>query len=74
MQNRPTTPAQLYAEAAAEQDKQLGQALTLIRRQEDAGSLTVTEAAGQRITAMEKHLAALQAARAEHFGSEGRQR
>jgi hypothetical protein len=69
MQNRPTTPAQQYAEAAAEADEQLDQALTLIRRQEDAGDLSVTEAAGQRITAMEAHLAALQALRQQHLGS-----
>jgi hypothetical protein len=69
MKDRPTTPAQLYAEAAAAEDEQLDQALTLIRRQEDAGRLTVTEAASQRITAMEKHLAALQELREQHLES-----
>jgi hypothetical protein len=67
-----TTPAGTYADEAAAQDQFLDRRLAEIRAQYEAGSITVREAADLRVAALEHHLAAVRALRAEHFG-DGRQ-
>jgi hypothetical protein len=64
--DRPTEPT--YAQEAAAQDKFLDERLAEIRRLHNAGDITTLEAADLRITALEHHLAAVRALRAEHFG------
>jgi len=61
-----------YIEAEAE-DKRLTDRLAAIRSREDAGTITVREAADERIAVMEQHLAAVRELRERHLeGGEGR--
>jgi hypothetical protein len=60
--------ASTYMEQASMQDQFLRDRLTVIRRQQESGDVTVREAADARIEAMEKHLAATRALRIEYFG------
>jgi hypothetical protein len=64
------TPGARYMEAAAAEDGKLDERLTMIRREEDEGSITVREAAAERVKALEGHLAATRALRLQHFGSD----
>jgi hypothetical protein len=66
----PTTPDAYTAEAAA-QDAMLDERIAAIRRQQDQGDITIREAADLRVEALEHHLAAVKALRAEYFGEEG---
>lgn len=74
MQDRPITPTATpgdtsgYAAEAAAQDPFLDRRIAEIRAQYDAGDITVREAADLRVAALEHHLAAVRALRAEHFG------
>jgi|HubBroStandDraft_6_1064221.scaffolds.fasta_scaffold230948_2 hypothetical protein len=61
-------PARRYADEAAAQDQFLDRRLAEIRTQYEAGSITVRQAADARVAALEQHLAAVRALRAEHFG------
>lgn len=65
----PLTPAQRYADDAGRADDQLDARLSEIRNQEDAGSITVREAADMRIVVMETHLRELRELRIQHFGA-----
>jgi len=42
--------------------------IAYIRRRQDAGEITVRQAADERIAAMEEHLAAIRQLRERHFG------
>ena len=66
----PTTPGS-YIEDAAVQDELLDRTLAEIRRQADDGLITIREAADLRVAALEHHLEAIRALRAEYFGEEG---
>jgi hypothetical protein len=61
-------PGSDYATEAAIQDRFLDRRIAEIRGQYDAGSITVREALDARIDALEHHLAAVRALRAEYFG------
>ena len=56
-----------YAAEARMQDQFLDDRIAGIRAAEDAGDITTREAADLRVAAMEHHLAAVRALRAEHF-------
>jgi hypothetical protein len=64
-----TTLAGDYMREAELQDQFLRDRLTVIRRQQEAGDLTVREAADARIQAMEHHLQATRNLRVEYFGT-----
>lgn len=59
-----------YFAVVSREDAKLQERLAEIRRQEDEGKLTVRQAAIQRISAMEQHLAALRLFRDTYLGSE----
>lgn len=61
------TPASTYAQAAADADAVVDEKLSNIRFAENDGHLTATEAASQRITAMEMHLQTIKLLRALYF-------
>jgi hypothetical protein len=63
----PTTPA-TYTQEAAAADKLLDELLGNIRRDFDAGEITALEAAGDRINALEEHLATIKQLRTKYFG------
>jgi hypothetical protein len=64
----PPDDARSYAAEAAAQDRFLDEKLAAIRAREAAGTITTREAADQRVAALEHHLEAVRALRAEHFG------
>lgn len=70
MSSMPENVASGYTEAAEREDRRLDERIADIRRRQDAGELTVREAADERITAMETHLGTIRRLRVEHFGSE----
>jgi hypothetical protein len=57
-----------YWLAVEAEDRRLDAVLTITRGRQDLGSLTAAEAAQERITAMEQHLAAVTALRCQHLG------
>ncbi|HSR82860.1 MAG TPA: hypothetical protein VLM11_01625 [Streptosporangiaceae bacterium] len=59
-----------YAEDAAAQDAMLDERLAAIRRQQDQGTITIRQAADLRVAALEHHLEAVRALRAEYFGED----
>jgi hypothetical protein len=59
-----------YADEAAVHDKQLDDKLAAIRRQTDAGEITLREAADLRVQALELHIAAIRVLRRQFFGDE----
>jgi len=61
-------PASAYAVAAEREDQRLIERIAYIRRRQDAGEITVRQAADERIAAMEEHLAAIRQLRERHFG------
>ena len=61
-------PDRSYADEATAADEALDERRAVIRRQRDAGQITQEEAAGQLVTALEEHLAAIRKLRAEYFG------
>ena len=63
-----TEPDITYAGEAAAQDAYLDQRIAEIRRQQERSVMTVREAADARVAALEHHLNAVRALRAEHFG------
>jgi hypothetical protein len=65
-----STPELTNAEEATLQDKFLDKRLAEIRRQQDAGIITVREAADLRVRALEHHLDAVRALRTEQFGQQ----
>jgi hypothetical protein len=56
-----------YAAVSAAGEK-LAQDLAALRRREDAGQVTVVEAARERVRLLEDYLAGLEAIRREHLG------
>ena len=64
----PTT-SPTYCEEATAQDRFLDERIAAIRAQYDAGHITIREAADLRVAALEHHLEAVRALRAEHFGN-----
>jgi hypothetical protein len=64
----PTDPVSGYMHEAEAQDLILRDKLVVIRRREESGAITTREAADLRVAAMEHHLAACRALRAEYFG------
>lgn len=61
-------PADGYSVALANQNRHLDEQLASIRDRQDAGDISVREAADARIVAMTDHLAALHRLRRLHFG------
>jgi hypothetical protein len=57
-----------YYDAIGREDARLEQKITDIRAREDAGTITVRQAADERIAAMEEHLAACRFLRRRHLG------
>jgi len=62
------TPSATYYEAVTAEDERLAATLAAIRAYESNGYLTTREAADNRISALEAHLARCQELRREHFG------
>ena len=62
-------PEPTYAEQAANQDRLLDERLADIRGYEATGKITAREAADLRVQALEHHIEAVRALRAEHFGN-----
>lgn len=60
-----------YASEAAEFDRFLDEKIAAIRARQDAGEITVRQAADLRVEALSHHLAALKALRAEYFPDGG---
>ena len=65
----PTTPEPTYTEQATAFDGYLDEKLASIRAHEAAGDITIREAADMRVAALEHHIEAVRALRAEHFGN-----
>lgn len=61
-----------YADAAAKADDELDGRLAEIRRQSEAGAITLAQAADMRVAALERHIESIRALRAEHFGTDNR--
>ena len=57
-----------YFDAIREAEEDVAEALGHIRAEEDAGRITVTEAAAERIELLERHLELCQQARLDHLG------
>ena len=71
MQNDPTSGSgrcSAYFDAIRQAEEDVSEALGHIRAEEDAGRITTVEAAAERITVLERHLAECRRLRAEHFG------
>jgi hypothetical protein len=65
---RPGGPAvSAYTAEAAALDVALDMHISEIRRRQDAGEITVRQAAGERVRVLEDHLDAVRRLRAEHF-------
>ena len=60
-----------YFDAIREAEEDVAEALGHIRAEEDAGRITVTEAAAERVGLLERHLERCRQLRAEHLGSLG---
>jgi hypothetical protein len=63
------SPSSYPAEASA-LDVRIDMVIADIRRRQDAGELSVVQAADLRIEALSAHLDALRALRREHFGDD----
>jgi hypothetical protein len=63
-------PEGSYSEEAAAFDAILDEKIRSIRSRQDAGEISVREAADLRVEALSHHLAALKALRAEYFGDD----
>jgi len=57
-----------YQEAANQLDRKLDQDLAALRARQDAGDVSIRQAADLRVAILREHLAALAALRVEHFG------
>lgn len=57
-----------YAQAATELDIALDEALAAIRAEQDEGRINICQAASERILVLTRHIDAIRALRAEHFG------
>ena len=71
MDVRPSLPddrSARYLAAAADEDARLTARLAEIRNREDSATISVREAAAERIAAMEQNLHALQQLRQQHLG------
>ena len=68
MQNSPTHDPVAYVTALNDEQNAFDDALAAIRAEQAAGRITTAEAAGERVTLLEQHLARLAALRAEHLG------
>jgi hypothetical protein len=60
-----------YFDAIREAEEDVAEALGHIRAEQDAGRITVTEAAAERVQLLERHLERCRQLRAEHLGSLG---
>jgi hypothetical protein len=63
-----------FYEAVKAEDHKLQQALADIRRRQDAGTISIRQAADERVSVLEAHLAAVRALRREHLGDDGEAR
>ena len=68
MQNHSTHDPVAYITALNGEQDSFDDALAAIRAEQAAGRITVAEAATERVTLLEQHLARLAALRAEHLG------
>ena len=59
-----------YQEAADQLAAQLDHDLAKLRQRQEAGQITVRQAADLRVAILSEHLAALAALRVEHFGGD----
>ena len=59
-----------YHQQMHELDESLDDALAAIRAEQDAGRITTGQAATERITVLERHIAECRRLRAEHLGGE----
>jgi hypothetical protein len=57
-----------YQEAANQLDRKLDHDLAALRARQDAGEVSIRQAADLRVAILSEHLAALAALRVEHFG------
>lgn len=68
MQNHPTHNPVAYFAALGDEQDAFDDALAAIRAEQDAGRITTAEAAAERVTLLEQHLARLEQLRREHLG------
>jgi hypothetical protein len=61
-------PGDSYSVALANQNRHLDEQIAGIRARQEAGTISIREAADERIRVMTDHLAALHALRRKHFG------
>ena len=59
-----------YHDAMRDLDESLDDALAAIRAEQDAGRITTAQAATERITVLERHIAECRRLRREHLGGE----
>jgi hypothetical protein len=64
-------PHTAYYDAVSQADEALDDALAAVRAEQDAGRITVAEAACERVGLLERHLELLRRLRAEHLGDDG---
>ena len=63
----PDRPADLYSKLVGQSCARLTEQLANIRKDQDAGDITVREAADERIQVMEEHLERLRRLREQHL-------
>jgi hypothetical protein len=68
MGNHPTHDHSAYFAAVSEAADELAEAQSHIRAEQDAGRISVAEAAVERVGLLERHLERLEQLRREHFG------
>jgi hypothetical protein len=68
VQNHPTHDPVAYFAALGDEQEAFDDALRAIRDEQEAGRITVAEAAAERVTLLERHLERLAALRREHLG------
>jgi hypothetical protein len=69
MSDSPTDdPHAAYYDAVRQADASLDDALAAVRAEQDAGRITIAEAASERAGLLERHLELLRQLRAEHLG------
>jgi hypothetical protein len=70
MQNHPTDRHAAYYDAVRDLDDAIQDALAAVRAEQDAGRISTAQAAAERVSLLERHLAEIQRLRREHLGGE----
>jgi hypothetical protein len=70
MPTQPPPNGNGYSAEVSALDVALDIRISEIRRRQDSGEITVRQAADERVDALARHLAEVEALRAEHFGGD----